>query len=266
MSDTGLVFAAPVDYIQALNMLGARIVALTAIVSPPAGSGGGGSGGSLFINDGEVLADISGASATAVGVALTDVFDHDLGNTDNLPAVRIGGTWSQAVLPGLGGGTGVANSGKTITLGGNLTTSGAFATTLTVTAATNSTLPSGTHTLAGLDVAQTWTANQTLSGAGLLEPYSYNTPLTGATITMAAYERRCIINPAGTLAALTVNLPPNPVDGQVAGVATTQIVTALTVAAGTGGASIVGAPTTLAADATFTMLYRSASTTWYLAP
>lgn len=71
------------------------------------------------------------------------------------------GTWNAGVIAGQYGGTGVANTGKTITLGGNLTTSGAFATTLTVTALTNSTLPAGTHTLAGLDVAQTWSATQT---------------------------------------------------------------------------------------------------------
>lgn len=40
------------------------------------------------------------------------------------------------------------------------TQSGAFATTLTSTNTTNSTLPAGTHTLAGLDVAQTWSALQ----------------------------------------------------------------------------------------------------------
>ncbi len=46
---------------------------------------------------------------------------------------------------GANGGTGIVNSGKTITLGGNLVTSGAFALTLTTTAATSVTLPtSGT--------------------------------------------------------------------------------------------------------------------------
>ena len=55
------------------------------------------------------------------------------------------GTWNGGVIGGQWGGTGVANTGKTITLGGNLTTSGAYATTLTVTGATNVTLPtSGT--------------------------------------------------------------------------------------------------------------------------
>lgn len=55
------------------------------------------------------------------------------------------GTWNGSVIGPTYGGTGVNNASKTITLGGNLTTSGAFATTLTVTGATNVTLPtSGT--------------------------------------------------------------------------------------------------------------------------
>lgn len=54
------------------------------------------------------------------------------------------------LLPGANGGTGVNNSGKTLTLGGNLTTSGAFATTLTATGATSVTLPT-TGTLATVD-------------------------------------------------------------------------------------------------------------------
>ena len=51
------------------------------------------------------------------------------------------GTWQGGVIAGAYGGTGVANTGKTITLGGNLTTSGNFALTLTTTAATSVTLP-----------------------------------------------------------------------------------------------------------------------------
>lgn len=39
------------------------------------------------------------------------------------------------------GGTGVANTGKTITIGGNLTLSGAFSTTIAVTSATSITVP-----------------------------------------------------------------------------------------------------------------------------
>jgi len=51
------------------------------------------------------------------------------------------GTWNASVIAGQYGGTGVANTGRTITLAGNLTTTGAFATTLNVTNTTSITLP-----------------------------------------------------------------------------------------------------------------------------
>lgn len=59
------------------------------------------------------------------------------------------GTWNGSIIGGQYGGTGVNNSGKTITLGGNLVTSGAYAVTLTATDTTNVTLPT-TGTLATL--------------------------------------------------------------------------------------------------------------------
>jgi Chaperone of endosialidase len=55
------------------------------------------------------------------------------------------GVWNGTIITGTYGGTGVNNGSKTITLGGNLTTSGAFNTTFTTTATTAVTLPtSGT--------------------------------------------------------------------------------------------------------------------------
>lgn len=55
--------------------------------------------------------------------------------------------------------------GGNLTTASSLTTSGANALTLTTTATTNSTLPSGTHTLAGLDVANTFTVAQFIDGS-----------------------------------------------------------------------------------------------------
>lgn len=55
------------------------------------------------------------------------------------------GTWNGSLISGTYGGTGVNNGARTITLGGDFVTSGAFSTTLTVTGNTNVTLPtSGT--------------------------------------------------------------------------------------------------------------------------
>ena len=71
------------------------------------------------------------------------------------------GTWQGSVIAGAYGGTGVDNTGKTITLGGNLTTSGAHSTALTTTANTTLTLPV-TGTLATLAGTETFT-NKTLT-------------------------------------------------------------------------------------------------------
>jgi hypothetical protein len=59
-----------------------------------------------------------------------------------------------------------------------------------------------------------------------------------------------------------VTLPPSPVDGQVAGIAFTQIVSALTVNA-PGGATVSAAPTSAAVDTNYRFLYQASSTTWF---
>jgi len=100
------------------------------------------------------------------------------------------GTWTGTVIAGQYGGTGIANTGKTITIGGNLTTSGAFATTLTATGTTSVTLPT-TGTLATLTGIESFT-NKTLSTNttwnGNVIPGQYGgtgIANTGFTLTMA---------------------------------------------------------------------------------
>jgi hypothetical protein len=69
------------------------------------------------------------------------------------------------IVAGANGGTGVDNTGKTITLGGNLTTSGAFATTLTATNTTSVTLPTS-GTLATLDGTEAL-SNKTITASSI---------------------------------------------------------------------------------------------------
>lgn len=95
------------------------------------------------------------------------------------------GVWHGSIIAGQYGGTGVANTGKTIMLGGNLTTSGAFPTTLTVTAATNVTLPtSGTLAVNNQTFYLGTTAININQGAGTLT--LPNTSLTNSSVTIGS--------------------------------------------------------------------------------
>jgi hypothetical protein len=120
------------------------------------------------------------------------------------------GTWNGTVIDGQYGGTGVNNTGRTITLGGNIstansfTTSGNFALTLTSTAATNVTLPT-TGTLATLAGTETFT-NKTLTlptigGTGAR--FSGSTSGTTTLVASAAAGTTTITLPATTGTVVT---------------------------------------------------------------
>ena len=110
-------------------------------------------------------------TANRISVA-TDSIDIDaayVGQTSLTTLVTIGtGTWQGTIVAGQYGGTGVNNSGKTITIGGNFTHTGAHTLGLTTTANTSVTLPT-TGTLATLAGTETFT-NKTLTSANLTTP------------------------------------------------------------------------------------------------
>ncbi len=85
---------------------------------------------------------------------------------------------------------------------------------------------------------------------------------TGFTVTVGSGNTWLILTPVAGYAAGTVTLPIG-VDGQEVLVNCTQVVTALTVAAGADGASVIGAPTTLAANDFFRMRFDDTSNAWY---
>lgn len=93
------------------------------------------------------------------------------------------------------------------------------------------------------------------------------TPGTGFNITVptpTTEQQWMLIQPAGTLAAGTITLPLNTgvPDGTQVLVTTTQIITSFTLALN-GAAAAFGAPTTLAANAFFTMRFYQATNSWY---
>ena len=118
------------------------------------------SGKTYKINGADVL------SSTSLGSGITGSSLTGLGTVAS-------GTWQATVIGPTYGGTGVNNGSNTITLAGNLITSGANSLTFTTTDTTNVTIPT-TGTLATLAGSETFT-NKTLTSPTL------NTP----TITLA---------------------------------------------------------------------------------
>jgi hypothetical protein len=122
------------------------------------------------------IADLNVTNPKLVDNAVTTIKIQDLNVTTskiadnavtNVKISSVDQSKITGIILGAIGGTGVANTGKTITLGGNLTTTGAFATTLVSTAATNVTLPT-TGTLATLAGTETFTNKSIAAGSNTI--------------------------------------------------------------------------------------------------
>jgi hypothetical protein len=100
-------------------------------------------------------------------------------------------------------------------------------------------------------------------GDGEAKTNQYAAPLTGTTVQVQNGSTWLILTPAGTLAALTLQMPVQSTvtDGQEVLVSTTQTISTLTLTG--NGAAIVGAPTTLAANGSFRLRYEPVLKTWY---
>jgi hypothetical protein len=169
-------------------------------------------------------------------VDISSGFAYRIGNTAVLSSTTLGasvisssltsvgtlssGTWNASIIAGQYGGTGVANTGKTITLGGNLITAGAFATTLTATNTTNVTLPtSGTlATIAGTEIlsGKTLTAPKIVNGGYVAdangnESIIFNTTASAVneiTVANASTGNNPSITASGTDVNVGINFIP----------------------------------------------------------
>lgn len=137
-----------------------------------------GSGITITNGHGTITIAASGANVSSFSAGTT-------GFTPNSPTT--GAVVLDGILIGANGGTGIANTGKTITIGGNLVTSGAFPSTFTMTGTTSVTFPtSGTlATTSGLTNISIGTSisatNPQISGdtsSGLYTP-------SGSTVAIA---------------------------------------------------------------------------------
>ena len=139
--------------------------------------------GDFIIYNGSIWQKIAANTIAAAGTLTGSTLASGVTASSLTSVGTIGtGIWQGTIVAGQYGGTGINNSGKTITLGGNLTTSGAFATTLTSTATTSVTLPT-TGTLATLTGSETLT-NKTISGSSNTLSNIANASLTNSSVTV----------------------------------------------------------------------------------
>lgn len=95
------------------------------------------------------------------------------------------------------------------------------------------------------------------ASASIIMSVQYAQPTTGQSVTMDNVST-LLVDPAGTLATLTIVLPTAPADKQRAKIGSSQIITVLTV---TG--TIVGTLTTLALGGYAEFIWYSAASKWF---
>ena len=183
-------------------------------------------------------ADRITVTADAIDIASTYVGQTSITTIGTIAT----GTWQGTIVGPTYGGTGVNNGTKTITLGGNLTTSGAFATTLTSTAATNVTLPT-TGTLATLAGTEALT-NKTINGLTITSTTGTLTVVSGGTLATAGAFSTTLTSTAATNVTL-------PTTGTLATLDGTEALSNKTITASSFAGSV--AATTLSASGLVTL-------------
>jgi len=111
----------------------------------------------------------------------------------------------------------------------------------------------GTHLVVAAGIPS-WTAQTGVSNY----THTIFTPTTGGTVSLTNNQYN-IINPAGALVALTINLPSSPANNDVVYVKFTQNVTTVTYANGT----VVDGITAPTAGGLTVLTYDSGTTSWY---
>ena len=218
----------------------------------------------------------NGGNNTLIGAYAGGPITSGYGNS-TLGANTLGSNTTGSYITAIGYISGGSGANANIT-GGYNTWLGALSGPGTTTQLTNSTaigygalnLNSNEMVLGNANLTSVITSASISAGGALKHfqqeidaSYTYNTPTTGQTVALASGTETAIINPSGTLAALTVTLPSctSGYDGSIARFGIEQIITALTV--NTTSGSVVGAATASTAGQGQAYICRGVLTTWF---
>lgn len=113
---------------------------------------------------------------------------------------------------------------------------------------------------ASLDLLRSWLDANLTFPAQLTHQYAAPSA-TAFSVSVAAADTWLILTPVAGYADGTIVLPATRSNGQRVQVNSTQAVTALVVSG--NGTTVTGAPTTLAANAFFTLMYDATLNAWY---
>jgi len=96
--------------------------------------------------------------------------------------------------------------------------------------------------------------------------YAIVAPLTGASVVIPNNINNYVINPAATIAALTVTMPSSPVDGQIVRISASHTITALTLN-GASGQTVSNSPSAITISTTvaygYSFIWNASSSTWF---
>lgn len=110
--------------------------------------------------------------------------------------------------------------------------------------------------------AAQWIGNNTVIDGGPLNTMTFATIASGGSSVIPDGNRFYIIGNGSLILAMSLTMPPNPVDTQRVTVSSKSAVTSFTMSANTGQ-TLYGGLTTILGGGFATWIYRAADTSWY---